>query len=43
MNDLLKDELNLRLLENICSGKGVEVNGSDADRQTKSCNAVTKS
>ena len=35
MNDLLNDELNLQILENICSGNGVEVNISELSRILK--------
>jgi DNA-binding Lrp family transcriptional regulator len=35
MNDLLNDELNLQILENICSGSGVEVNISELSRSLK--------
>ena len=35
MNDLLNDELNLLLLEKICSGDGVEVNISELSRSLK--------
>ena len=35
MNDLLNDELNLQILENICSGIGVEVNISELSRLLK--------
>ena len=33
MDDLLKDELNLRLLKEICSGNGVDVNLSELSRK----------
>ena len=35
MNDLLKDELNLNILKDICSGEGVEVNISELSRSLK--------
>ncbi len=35
MNELLTDELNLKLLLNICSGKGVNVNISELSRSLK--------
>jgi hypothetical protein len=35
MDDLLNDELNLKLLDDICSGQGVEVNVSELSRSLK--------
>ncbi len=35
MNNLLNDELNLQILQNICSGHGVEVNISELSRSLK--------
>ena len=35
MSELLNDELNLKLLSDICSGKGVEVNISELSRLLK--------